>query len=591
MARPKQRPRHRLGRWELLNFVGRGGNGQVWRARSDKGEFGAIKVLHKATAKKANQRFRDEVQAMRDCAGIKGVLPLLDAHLPDPPTKQDRAWLVSALAVPLDKAVTMETGLEEAVRICLSLATTLAAMHFRGYSHRDIKPNNVFLLNGAWCLGDFGLVDFPDKGELTRKGEKLGPALYIAPEMLNEAADATGAKADVYSLGKLLWKLGTGQRNPLPGTHSRNIAGMTISGSVRAQNTVALDALVEAMTLHEHYRRPTMAEVCCELEAWLAPVPMPTRMTDLAPFTKRARVLTEVHVEGQRRRTELQAEADKARAEAFARFRPVIEAIKRELETAGIGTVSIEAPAGGNGEFYHAVTGKQEVGRSDRTSLFQHAVSTRIDGGKYRGRLQSGLNLGIRNVEGYADTLHDIHLPVLAAAGHIVTLESLFGGSWRSFPELTWGDHDTFVLGQPREGEVLARLGAGLTDNLTNAVGKLIAGMEAIKLPRNALAVFDVTMGKQTLKVIVSEQRHLDGIAAARARHNEAAPANPIETNDDYVQFVLSHWLRGDDADSAVTQHNDAYPGDRVETPQRALQATLDRAVESYWKELVVGGR
>jgi serine/threonine-protein kinase len=166
MARPKKRPRHRFGRWELLNFIGRGGNGQVWRARSDKGEFGAIKVLHKATAKKANQRFRDEVQAMRDCADIKGVLPLLDAHLPDPPTTEDPAWLVSALAVPLDKAVKMETGLEEAVRICLSLATTLAAMHARrgGYSHRDVKPNNVLLLDGVWCLGDFGLVDFPDKG-------------------------------------------------------------------------------------------------------------------------------------------------------------------------------------------------------------------------------------------------------------------------------------------------------------------------------------------------------------------------------------------------------------------------------------------
>src|SRR5262245_22881342 len=58
MARPKQRPRQRLGRWELLNLIGRGGNAQVWRARSDKGEFGAIKVLQKATAERANQRFR-----------------------------------------------------------------------------------------------------------------------------------------------------------------------------------------------------------------------------------------------------------------------------------------------------------------------------------------------------------------------------------------------------------------------------------------------------------------------------------------------------------------------------------------------------
>jgi serine/threonine protein kinase len=116
-------------------------------------------------------------------------------------------------------------------------------MHARGYSHRDIKPNNIFKFNEVWCLGDFGLVDFSEKGELTRKGEKLGPALYIAPEMLNEAAHADGTRADVYSLAKLLWKLATGQKYPLQGMHSRNVPGMTISGSVRGKNTGALDAL------------------------------------------------------------------------------------------------------------------------------------------------------------------------------------------------------------------------------------------------------------------------------------------------------------------------------------------------------------
>jgi hypothetical protein len=294
----------------------------------------------------------------------------------------------------------------------------------------------------------------------------------------------------------------------------------------------------------------------------------------------------EVHDEDQRRRRKLQAEADEVRTQAFSQFAATLHTIQRELDAAGIGSTSWGEPVGG-GEFYHAVTGRHEVGSgSDRTWFFQSEVIARIDCGNFRGRLQSGLNLGIRNVEGYADTLHDIHAPVFAAAGHIVTLESLFGGSWRTFSELTWGDHDTFVLGQPRQDQVLSRLGAGLTDNLTSAVARLIAGMEVLKQPRHSLAMFDVALGKETFKVIVSEQRHLDGIAAALHRHNEGCPDSPIKTEADYVQFVLSHWCRGDAA-SAVSQHNTAYPADMVKTPQEALQATLDRAVQSYYGEMV----
>jgi serine/threonine protein kinase len=81
--------------------------------------------------------------------------------------------------------------LDEAVGICISLATTLAAMHARGHSHRDLKPGNILRLNDDWCLGDFGLADFPDKAAVTKEGEKLGPQNYMAPEMLlNAGGDA-----------------------------------------------------------------------------------------------------------------------------------------------------------------------------------------------------------------------------------------------------------------------------------------------------------------------------------------------------------------------------------------------------------------
>ena len=439
-------------------------------------------------------------------------------------------------------------------------------MHARGHSHRDIKPGNIFLYGDKWCLGDFGLVDFPEKGAVTKKGEKLGPQNYMAPEMLEDAQRADGLKADVYSLGKLLWKLATGYNYPLPGMHFRTVPALTISANVLGENTSALDALLEAMTQIEPDKRPTMDHVAAELNAWVAPPPAPTGPTDLKPFTKRAQALVDAHVVAQQRRASLQAIADQARDHAFAEFKATVIAIGTELQSANIGQVSIQGPEGGNAHYYQHVTGDKTTGISDRTWMFQYAVSVRIDGGTYRGYLNAGLNIGVRNVAGDTDTMHDIDAPVVAAVGHIIVLEDLFGGSWRTTSTLVWGEHDTFVLGQPREKEVLKRFASGLTKNLPRAVEALLAGMEDLKQPRRPLATFKVTIADKAFEVVVSEQKHLEGIAAARNR-SDAHTKNDAE----YIQFVLSTW--------AEQQTN-------VPT-QQSLQEVLDRAVEDYYRKLV----
>ena len=502
---------------------------------------------------------------MRDCQDIGGVLPLIDAHLPETPTEADPAWFVAALATPLDDLDDRMT-FDQAVAVCLSLAMTLEAMHAKGYSHRDIKPGNIFRLGDHWCLGDFGLADFPEKIPLTRRGERLGPQYYLAPEMLHSAETADGRKADVYSLGKLLWKLTTGHNYPLPGVHFRIVPALTISANVAADNSVALDALLEAMTQFEVAQRPAMADVARELAAWTAPSPRPVRPTDLGPFAKRAQGLVDVYIEGRRRRSALQATADQARDRAFAAVTPAIDTMKAELERAKIGAVHVQQPTGGNAAIYHAVTGDTAAGVSDRTSMFHYSVTTRIDAGDYRGALISGVEIGIRNVEADSDTLHDIYAPVVGAAGHIVIAEDLFGGSWRSSSKLIWGDQDRFVLDQPRQNEVLGRFASGLTASLAAAVEAMLASLEAMKQPRALLQKFNVRIGDQIFALVVSEQRHLDGIAAARSRSHV-----PHDTDEAYVQFVLSDWAKTQDSPPT----------------QQALQATLDRAVESYCRELL----
>ncbi|WP_309891594.1 protein kinase domain-containing protein [Archangium sp.] len=99
------------------------------------------------------------------------------------------------------------------------LCGALARVHEAGLVHRDLKPENVFLRkDGTLCLLDFGLarfVDGPEDGEpvaspsLTRTGQRLGTAMYMAPEQCLEARDVD-ARTDLYALGVLLFELLTG---------------------------------------------------------------------------------------------------------------------------------------------------------------------------------------------------------------------------------------------------------------------------------------------------------------------------------------------------------------------------------------------
>lgn len=471
----------RFGRWELIEQIGSGGNGVVWKAKNQEGRLGAIKFLRRQRKfdVQRHQRFKDEVQTMQACADIPGVLPLLDFSIPDTPRPEEVAWLVSAYATPLAQRLPDDESLESVVGLCASLAETLHLMHERDYSHRDIKPENIFWYESGWCLGDFGIADFPDKDALTKEGEKLGPLYYIAPEMLNDASHSDGSYADVYSLAKLLWKLATGQRYPMPGIQSANEPSLTISAYVRKPLAHTLDRLLEAATQVDPRRRPRMKDFARALLQWLEPPPNPIGPTDLTPYSKRILALTQPYRHQIQRRADIQARADTERGRVFKLFSSTLSDIQIALEESGIGDVAIAAPAGGNGAFYHAVTGNQVVGRGDRTWLFQFSVSAVLRDDRRRVTLMAGVNLGVKNIEDDPDPLHDIYAPVLAAAGYILTVAVFGGRNWEESSQLLWGESDSFLFGQPSEVAVTDRFNAGLLSNLKHAVEAFLDAFEA----------------------------------------------------------------------------------------------------------------
>ena len=189
-----------LGRYTLLEMIGRGGFAVVWKAfdPEQKGLV-ALKVLHPNLAGDAVRRERF-FRGAREMAGIEhaGIVRVLV------PSEEDEGFHFFVMEhVPggdLQHAV-LNGGFarERALPIVLAVGEALAIAHGKGLVHRDVKPANILLgAGGEPRLTDFDLVGGGDTTGGTRTGA-MGSFLYAAPEMMSRPQDAN-ARADVFGL-------------------------------------------------------------------------------------------------------------------------------------------------------------------------------------------------------------------------------------------------------------------------------------------------------------------------------------------------------------------------------------------------------
>jgi len=250
-----------VGGYTLLERLGAGGNGEVFRAQRN-GEHVAIKLLKRQVRKDAEPRFVREIAALEKLRGMRGVLPLLD-HGKEPHPNGQR-WFTMPLAVTLSDALS-QTDLRGVCAAMAEIASALGRVHRAGICHRDIKPDNLYLYDGTWCLGDFGLADFEGAESITQSGRKLGPAYFIAPEMLNDPQTADGFAADVYSFGKCIWVLATGQNYPMPGVHDPSFAAVSVKSAWNDWRSGPLDELLIRMSELDPKLRPPVEAAASEL--------------------------------------------------------------------------------------------------------------------------------------------------------------------------------------------------------------------------------------------------------------------------------------------------------------------------------------
>jgi serine/threonine protein kinase len=318
----------RVGQWTLQGPIGKGGNGFVWLAKNPKGEMAAIKFLKSDHfGKQRETRFRDEIKFLTNETLRPGILRIIDHYVPDVSAQEDGPWF----ATPFAKCFTeLElpgvAKLPELVRHIAAIAQTLVKLHAENKWHRDLKPENLFLLDGIPVIGDFGLVDFPDKEPNTRDSETLGSRNYTAPELETDAAHTPAGPADVYSLSKTLWVLASGSHPP-QGTLRMDTPELRFSKQCPHPRAGYFDRLLQNGTNYTPSNRPTMQQFAEELSAWLESESIEAGRTDLGLLARENESIFEVENKTERDRKERIQTAE----QILLSFDPVLIQIATEL--------------------------------------------------------------------------------------------------------------------------------------------------------------------------------------------------------------------------------------------------------------------
>src|SRR5438552_4563898 len=214
-----------LGNYQILEEIGRGGMGMIYRARQRHSRrIVALKriLAYHADSQETLARFRREAEAAAHL-DHPNILPIYEvSQCEDELPFFSMKFAAGGSLVEAAPALRREP--RRAARLMAKVSRAVQYAHIRGILHRDLKPANILLDgHGEPLVSDFGLATWLDSvSDLTHSLTIFGTPGYIAPEQANpalaEAAKLTPA-ADVYSLGAILFDLLTG-RPPFLGEHA-----------------------------------------------------------------------------------------------------------------------------------------------------------------------------------------------------------------------------------------------------------------------------------------------------------------------------------------------------------------------------------
>jgi serine/threonine protein kinase/tetratricopeptide (TPR) repeat protein len=283
----------RLGNYQILEEIGRGGMGVIYRARQRySGRIVALKrvLSYHRESPETLARFHREAEAAASL-DHPNILPIYEVGL----SEEDLPFFSMKFAAGgslLHARSVFRNEPRLAVHLLAKVARGVEAAHCRGIVHRDLKPGNILLDGrGEPLVSDFGLAKWLDTtSDLTRTLTIFGTPGYIAPEQAESPPRKTGPAVDVYSLGAILFELLSG-RPPFLGEHA--IAVIRQATELPAPKlrsiTPALDRDLETICAQCLKRDPagryrSAGDLANDLERWLEgrpiiarPVSMPVR--------------------------------------------------------------------------------------------------------------------------------------------------------------------------------------------------------------------------------------------------------------------------------------------------------------------------
>jgi eukaryotic-like serine/threonine-protein kinase len=278
-----------VGRYELVELIGRGGMSSVWKAEDRLlDRTVAIKVLHEQFTNDDEyvERFRREARSVAQLSH-PNIVTVIDRGQDD-----GRQYIVFEYVAGENLKQVIERGgplpVRDALLLALQMARALSFAHDRGLIHRDVKPQNVLLNeDGQAKMTDFGIARSVDVEGVTVTGTVLGTSEYIAPEQAR--GQRVDALTDVYSLGVVLYELLIGDV-PFRGENFVAIAlrhvneppPSVLERRPECPPRVAL-AVERAMSKRPEERFGSMEELAAELDDCLA---------DLDPSSEEATMIS-----------------------------------------------------------------------------------------------------------------------------------------------------------------------------------------------------------------------------------------------------------------------------------------------------------
>ena len=284
----------RIGNYQILEEIGRGGMGVIYRARQRHSRrIVALKRIlsYQADSQQTLVRFRREAEAAASL-DHPNILPIYEVSESDDGLPFFSMKFAAGGSL-LDASRSLRNDPRRIIALMAKVARAVQFAHLQGILHRDLKPGNILLDGrGEPLVSDFGLAKWLDtSSDITRTLTIFGTPGYIAPEQAHGAAKNLTPAADIYSIGAVLFDLFTG-RTPFLGEHALAVIKQAVDKPAPKLRTLAPLADRDSETIcakclerEPQARYRSAGDLAEDLELWLEgrpiiarPVSPPTRI-------------------------------------------------------------------------------------------------------------------------------------------------------------------------------------------------------------------------------------------------------------------------------------------------------------------------